>query len=81
MLAKMDSFLEAMKASHEEIMAQIGSLVFRMDANQAKIKTNNDELMALMKASQENIKGHGGGISKKDGGQDKGLLGTCENRN
>jgi hypothetical protein len=38
LIAKMDCFLEAMKDSHEEMMAQIGSLVSWMDANQGKIK-------------------------------------------
>lgn len=39
LLAKMGSFLEAMKAGHEEMMAHIGSLISQVDANQAKIET------------------------------------------
>jgi hypothetical protein len=55
LLAKMDSFLESVKASHEEVMTQIGSVVSGMDANQANIETNREELMAIMYASQEKI--------------------------
>jgi thiamine biosynthesis lipoprotein ApbE len=53
MMEHMVAILEAFEA---KLMARLDSLVSRVNAHQAKTEANHEELMAIMKASQERVR-------------------------
>jgi hypothetical protein len=68
MMEHLVAILEALEA---KIMARLDSLASQIDAHQAKTEANHEELMAIMKVSQETVRSPDGCQSKIDEGLPK----------